>query len=81
VISQSTIGWDCLDWNTRLNEGLHLRDTGKPLNRHNNLPFSGAAVRFDDMIHQSGGVLVLRDHARRFFYALFLIGTVAGSEV
>jgi len=44
-------------------------------------PMFGAAVRFDDRIHQSGGVSAKRLSPAAFSMLFFLMWTVAGSEM
>src|SRR5215212_1175330 len=56
VVREGTICRDRLGWNSGEDEGLDLGDTGKfGLLRHQPPPIFGAAVCFDDRIHQSGG--------------------------
>src|SRR5215217_7326399 len=56
VVGEGTICRDRLGRDTGEDEGLDLRDTRKiGVLRHQPPPKFGAAVRFDDRIHQSGG--------------------------
>src|SRR5215208_2715070 len=72
VVSEGTICRDRLGGDTGEDEGLDLGDTRKlGVLRHQPPPIFGAAVRFDDRIHQSGGSSAKRIQPRRFFYALF----------
>ena len=61
MICQGCVGTDCLSRNTDLDQfgGFwYPRESG--FSRHSFLPFRCAAVRFDDKIHQSGGVLPVK---------------------
>src|SRR5215204_3682543 len=72
VVSEGTICRDRLGGDSGEDEGLDLRDTRKlGLLWHQPPPLFGAAVRFDDKIHQSGGSRP-KDQPRRFF--MFLSG-------
>src|SRR5215217_5869406 len=76
VVGEGTICRDRLGRDTGEDEGLDLRDTRKlGLLWHQPPPLFGAAVRFDDKIHQSGGSRP-KDQPRRFFYALLLVRTL-----
>src|SRR5215204_1899905 len=68
VIGEGTICRDRLGGDSGEDEGLDLRDTRKlGVLRHQPPPKFGAAVRFDDRIHQSGG-----SSAKRIGPPLFL---------
>src|SRR5215203_2741354 len=72
VVGEGTICRDRLGGDSGEDEGLYLRDTRKlGLLRHQPPPIFGAAVRFDDKIHQSGGLPGKRKRSAAFFYALF----------
>src|SRR5215208_7275080 len=74
VIAQGTICRDRLGWDSGEDEGLYLGDTGElGLLWHRPPPISSAAVRFDDRIHQSGGVSAKR-HVTAAFSMLFFTG-------
>src|SRR5829696_4343431 len=73
VVREGAVGRDRLGGDSGEDEGLDLRDTGKSgLLWHRRLLFSSAAVRFDDRIHQSGGVSAKR-HVTAAFSMLFLL--------
>src|SRR5829696_8101649 len=73
VVGEGTICRYGLGGDSGEDEGLDLRDTGKSgLLWHRRLLFSSAAVRFDDRIHQSGGVSAKR-HVTAAFSMLFLL--------
>src|SRR5215217_9447557 len=71
VICEGAVGRDRLGGDTGEDEGLDLRNTRKlGLLRHQPPPISSAAVRFDDRIHQSGG-LQAKDIAPPLFLCSF----------
>src|SRR5215217_1420125 len=72
VVSEGTICRDRLGRDSGEDEVLDLGDSGKSgLLWHRPPPISSAAMRFDDRIHQSGGVSAKRHVTAAFFYALF----------
>src|SRR5215212_4867992 len=72
VVSEGTICRDSLGRDSGEDEGLYLRDTRKlGLLRHCRLLFSSAAVRFDDKIHQSGGLPVKGNRPAAFSMLFF----------
>src|SRR5215217_2201624 len=74
VVSEGTICRDRLGRDSGEDEGLDLGDSGKSgLLWHRPPPISSAAVRFDDRIHQSGGVSAKR-HVTAAFSMLFFTG-------
>src|SRR5215203_5407307 len=77
VVGEGTICRDRLGGDSGENEGLDLRDTGKfGLLRHQPPPMFGAAVRFDDRIHQSGGPPVKEIRSAAFSMLFLLVRTL-----
>src|SRR5215207_1279592 len=74
VVREGAVGRDRLGGDSGEDEGLDLGDTGEfGLLWHGRLLLCGAAVRFDDRIHQGSGGHPVKDEPRRFFYALFTV--------
>src|SRR5215212_9062281 len=77
VVSEGTICRDRLGRDTGEDEGLDLRDPRKlGLFRHQPPPIFGAAVRFDDRIHQSGGPPVKEIRSAAFSMLFLLVRTL-----
>src|SRR5215204_5989578 len=77
VVSEGTICRDGLGGDTGEDEGLDLRNTRKlGLLRHQPPPIFGAAVRFDDRIHQSGGPPAKEIRSAAFSMLFLLVRTL-----
>src|SRR5215212_2573306 len=77
VIAEGTICRDRLGGDSGEDEGLDLRDPGESgLLWHRRLLLIGAAVRFDDRIHQSGGPPAKEIRSAAFSMLFLLVCTL-----